>query len=800
MKPPVTDRLYQIMAMAAGLTVGSVAQAQSADEATVATEVTEVTEVTEAKIETKVEEIVITGSLRSLPGEDVNIFGFGKSLLETPRSASTISFEQMDRFNITDIDELVMFAPGTFTQSFFGVAGSLDIRGTQGENYFRGIRRIDNPGNYATPIGASDRIDIVRGPASPIMGPSKIGGYLNYNPKSARSGSGDYQQGNHGSFSYETGSWQRSVAVAEVAGPLADRAGFYLYGEFEDSDSFYDNTAVENSIIQASFHAALTDRLQMEFGGMYHDYRGNQVAGWNRLTQALIDDGTYVSGSARPLDTDGDGRISHGEYFAGGVTFFSPADINDNGALVNPGIAKLDENNVLVDPEDLLDNETVTLYLDFSYELGSGLNITNKLFYESLENLNENTYGFSQFGDVEVVEERLVLSLVRDLGMVQVDLQLSPSIRHTEFTRGEDFINEYFDRRDLSLGPAELDTSLYRRILATQIQDDFSEWQTGDYTNYGMALLGNFSLESGISATIGLRQDYIYVTSSTDPDLLLFGSNVLNASDSDTIRSWSFSLNWDTAVGLVPYFTAAEQSTMIAGQMGDVPPSQIANDAWNDVSELREIGLKGSFLNDSLYFALDYFEQKRTDFNSQAIVTNSTSDTSGIEAELRWVVNPDLVVTAGWTDMEVIIVEAREQGSLFGFAGAGDLTGLDPASFYGGVVFGNASNPDGRKAGIPENIFSLSATYSFTEEISVTGSVVDVDSTPSGMSGVVILPAYTLVNFGITYESEKWLLQVNAKNLTDERYFRANFPTLFGSVVALPELPRNFQARVSYKF
>jgi len=35
----------------------------------------------------QMEEIVVTGSLRSLPGEDVEVFGFGKSLLETPRSA-----------------------------------------------------------------------------------------------------------------------------------------------------------------------------------------------------------------------------------------------------------------------------------------------------------------------------------------------------------------------------------------------------------------------------------------------------------------------------------------------------------------------------------------------------------------------------------------------------------------------------------------------------------------------------------------------------------------------------------------
>ena len=168
-------------------------------------------EETEVK-EKDVEKIQVTGSLGSLPGQDVeSVFGFGKSILETPRSASTISQEQMERFNVSDIDELVAFAPGTFTQSFFGVAGSLDVRGTPGETYFRGVKRLDNPGNYPTPIGASSRIDIVRGPASPIYGPSKIGGYLNFNPKSARASSGQYLDAPTGALSYTTGSWNKSI-------------------------------------------------------------------------------------------------------------------------------------------------------------------------------------------------------------------------------------------------------------------------------------------------------------------------------------------------------------------------------------------------------------------------------------------------------------------------------------------------------------------------------------------------------------------------------------------------------------
>jgi len=189
--------------------------------------------------------------------------GFQKSLLELPRSASTVSWEQIERFNIKDIDELVALAPGSFTQSFFGVAGSLDVRGTPGETYFRGIRRLDNPGNYPTPIGAADRIDVVRGPASPIYGPAKIGGYLNFVPKSARAASGQYLREKEGANSFTGGSWDKSIVTAEVGGPgrIGDRAfGYYQYGEVEDSDSYYDNTATDQTLLQASFDKDLNDQ------------------------------------------------------------------------------------------------------------------------------------------------------------------------------------------------------------------------------------------------------------------------------------------------------------------------------------------------------------------------------------------------------------------------------------------------------------------------------------------------------------------------------------------------------------
>lgn len=115
---------------------------------------------------------ITADKLHVLPTQpNESVFGFGKNIIETPRSLTSISKEMLDRVNITAIDDLVALTPGSFTQSFFGVAGSLDIRGTAGENYFRGVRRIENPGNYPQAIAASDRIDGLWWPAVRTLPP-----------------------------------------------------------------------------------------------------------------------------------------------------------------------------------------------------------------------------------------------------------------------------------------------------------------------------------------------------------------------------------------------------------------------------------------------------------------------------------------------------------------------------------------------------------------------------------------------------------------------------------------------------
>ena len=767
------------------------------------------------------ERIEVTGSLGSLPGQDVEaVFGFGKSILETPRSASTISDEQLERFAVTDIDELMAFAPGTFTQSFFGVAGSLDIRGTPGENYFRGMKRLDNPGNYPTPIGASSRIDIVRGPASPIYGPSKIGGYLNFNPKSARASGGQYLEENTGAFSYSLGSWDKSVMTAEIGGPGSvggKEMGFYLYGEVENSGSFYDNTDTDQTILQASINVDITDNLRIEFGGMYHDYAGNQVAGWNRLSQDLIDTGTYVTGTAKPLDINGDGSISHQEYnlVRGDINPFifnnvgfglfpdrmTNADFSPTLALDNPGATTLGRNQVLAASDDVLLNTVETLYFDIFYYTDNGWEIKNQMFYEAYENLNENAYGFAQFHDSSVFENKVVFSTEYETDTLLAQFQISPSIRHTEFLHGDDFTNEYFNRRDLT-GPS---TALDRRLLATRIGKDFDNYDVGNYTDLGFAIMTDFTWEMGLNIVLGVRYDTIDIKSTSRGDLLLTVADIETVKETVDGVSWNTSISFKTDIGLIPYITAAEQATLVAGQGAEIGVGQVGNGAF-DTSDLFEYGIKGSFLDDSLYFALSVYEQERTDFNAQAIVTNSTTENEGTEFELRWVVNDNLVVGAGYTNSKVYNLTALELGEQFGFFGIEHLTNVTDASLlYGGSVIGNnlvdsTDKESARKQGIPENIYTLNATYDFQNGYAINTSIIRADSTFSDFSQTVTLPAYTLVNAGVFYNAETWTASLSIKNVTDEDYFRANLPDLFGAQIVLPELPRHYQAKFSYKF
>ena len=342
--------------------------------------------------------------------------------------------------------------------------------------------------------------------------------------------------------------------------------------------------------------------------------------------------------------------------------------------------------------------------------------------------------------------------------------------------------------------------------------DDYTEYYIGSTVNFGLALLADVTWRR-VNVPAGLRYDVIDMDSRQPVEKLLLPSSnhfcldlscvVVEAEDKVDGMSWTLSLSYRAGAALIPYVTASRQSTVITGQGAEIATANIADGTAFDQSTLLEIGIKGSLLEDTLYLALAAYEQERTDYSAQQTVTNQASRTKGLEFELRWAVTERLLATFGYSDIEVVNLNTLEAGQRFSFIGADDVPGIPPEALYGGALAGSvvrAGTDGARRAGIPERIWAVTGTYDFGGGFAASASVVDVAATPSGFSGSVVLPAYTLFNAGLVFEAGNWVLSATAKNLADERYFRANFPNLFGGVIVLPELPRHFAARIQYRW
>jgi iron complex outermembrane recepter protein len=788
-----------------------------------------------------VSEVVVTadraGLLERRPSNTV--FGLDKPLIDTPRSASLISDLTIQRYGIQTIDNLVAIAPGTFTASFYGVAGSLNIRGTYAENYFKGFKTIENLGTYTTPVGDAAQIEVVRGPPSPIYGPGRVGGFLNFIPKSAVV-DGAYLPRPEGEIDVTLGDYQKKTLTAQGGAPIdlgGDRGGVYAYGEVDDSHSYYRGIYPKHQMGEISGRLDFPQGWSVSLDALYYHSTGDvQTPGWNRLTQQLIDSQTYVTGRNTALTASpgaaylapGQVTVPPGFYpflFSptgnAGITqaYFGSPLAPDPRFVLDSGVGTttLSRRDVYLSSFDFSQTSTPTVYLGLEKDGLPASGVAKlELFYTGLENKRFVSYGFPAWLRANVLEARLSYAAKVDAvgGLIHIDNIAGFGDRHSQARDMQSFNSGVIaiDRRDISQGASPTDIicdPFIEGITDDQIPANCLGWEQDIHSRINDAgLFDTTDVQVGkrLDLILGGRYDY-YDVKSSDSGILPF-EPAGPVSASKWLGTYSVSLSYKLGWGLMPYVTYAETSALEYGQAGDLSTSLVANGGWIRNSQLEEAGVKFQFLRGALVGSLDIYRQSRPELSgTPPSVVNTVG--KGEELEIRWVATRNFSLTfAGNLQHTEVIGPDESFQYIPAYTVCGASFACEVASYGGAYVVYNFNSLPGRSGNyaygpIPHSVDSLYLNYISDEHVwgrvGMTIGSTYTSKTSGTVQNAVVYPSYFLENLSLFYQYRKTEVDFNVDNLTNQLYFTPDADT-YVNMGALPGVGREWRVTLKQRF
>ncbi|MEE2736293.1 MAG: TonB-dependent receptor [Pseudomonadota bacterium] len=810
-----------------------------------------------------IEEVVVTAErdyFSILPNQaSDSSYGLIMSLVDTPRSVSEVREDLIQKFALRSVDDLVRLTPGAFTSSFFGIRGAMDIRGEPADNYFRGFRRIANPGAFNTIVRGAQKLEILRGPVSPLYGTGSIGGQLNYIPKSARSEGSKYISGATGDIGVTLGSYKQRIVFGEFGMPFTigdSQGGFQLFAEIEDSESFYDFYEPSSELLQVAFDIDVNADTTLEFGLQYQSSDSIQVPGWTRVTQDLIDTGTYITGNPPSRNRNGGPDLRPNESgfpssaagvgindsFTGVGTFcvpffgFNRAVYNGQeltcfggnstpwlSPLENVGSAKIDHSRTFIDPMDYADTDALTLYFDVTHTFDNSMVWRNQFFYDYMEHTKFQSWGFTAlYPDATIFELRSSLSFEFESDAVLADNVVGFSFRREDLDKKHAYFDETFDFRDMIVGATPEDritNAVLNPFEGVTFNTDadgnntsiasgdpgrnFNEEEVSVADNFGIFFLSNIEIDNLI-ILLGARYDNFDVEAEEIALTLMknrWDEGLGFVTDSVDELSYNISMSYRTDSGFVPYVTRASANSLNANQLGGVIPSSVPTDEYLAASDLTEIGFKFSGFDDRIYAAFSYFDQEKTERSGQlSTVTQTYSE--GYEFELRGIITDELSIIATATQAEV-----DEVGNIFTVINGADFAaqnGLLPAQVYGGRISADRDTLTGpgaklERGGLPDRILSIYGTWNselYGGEVNASIGFTAVEETYMDAMQSVLLPSYVVWTGSVGYINDRFSALMQVNNLGDEEYYTS--ADLFESVVVKPSEGRTVSLTVRY--
>ena len=741
----------------------------------------------------------LIGNLNPGDNQLKGIFGAGMSVADTPRSVTSLSSEALETFNIDDLHDIVKAAPNAYASSGFGTPSLPSIRGQLGELFQDGIRRQAGNNGFGLPLSFNgvEQVDVVKGPSPVLFGSTqRNGGFVNLQTKVASTDE------TRGKATVRAGRWDQYSAQLDVSTAIDEGvSGIRVSAEYLDHGSFYDFAERDSVNLFIAYRYTPSDALTWDISAEYYDTDYPDNAGINRPTQALIDEGLYITGQ---------GTQPNGSTVPGAGAVISPT-----GEVVIP------RNRVFTNPNDINGAKTTVIRSGLEYQYAENIAIRNLSYYQYLEReeIAQNSF-------VEIIDGADTFENRTEVDVAWSDTQTTTfglAIRYNDVLGYSQFTTEADNPIDLT-GPisnrvipltdeqkarlVQLRPGLFVSPGAQYDVDgdgagDFNLSDTTDSTTWqtGLAVQQQSTWTDKLTTIAGLRLDY-YDVEARDP-LAPQGVDAASDTYSDTLTSYQFSAVYKLTNAINTYGAFSQNdatSNSMAG--GTVLGGNNQIDPQNFATEntLYEIGLKYA-PSEAWYAEASVFDQTRSLRNRDG--SNSGVKTKGAELQVFYQLD-DVWVNAAYSYLDA---RFDNSAAFQGTAQVIDAFDNSRPDIINGTGVGSPSfaafaPSDSRVQGIPPQMVSLNAGWQVNDKLAVGASALYTKSFPLDfLQTVKIRDQYTL-DLNADYQiNEQLRLRADVINITDQENWQPLFEGgFFGATLVMPNVPRHVQFTMQYAF
>ena len=657
------------------------------------------------------EEVIVTAEYRPV------------SVLELPASITVFNQQAIERRGAMHLEQLLNLAPNVNLSSGASRGRFVLIRGIGERSQF--VEPV-NPsvgliidGMDFTGIGGAastldiQQVEILRGPQGTLFGANALAGLINMV-------SNGPEDDLNGYASLTVGNYSRLTATGAVGGPMSATTGFRLAVQSNNNDGYIDNIYLDrhtNDIdefnVRGKFNWEVSDDFSLDFTVFYSD----------------VDNGYDAFSLDNSRETYSD-EPGHDRLKSTAAALSGSWQATDTLAL-----------------------EALLSHVDGDTEYGYDEDWSNTGICDNTD-CDSDIWGFDWWYSSTD-------NYIRNNNNTTADIRLVSD-------NGADMASWvagiYYRDQDQSL----------RREYTFSSGDFDSRYDTKNLAAYGQM---DLPFADAWTYVTGLR----YEKRDWDYDDNVEGDS--RSSDDESFWGGKVALEYRTVSGTLLYglisrgYKAGGYNSALASKIPDleldgifVAPDNLvfgSETMWN-----YELGLKGSFLDDTLTLSAALFHQERDDMQvKQSIVIPMDPTSSACPCNFI----DSLQNASGGTNrgLEIeTIWQLSESISLFGSLGLLDTKYKDYLSFShseADLENGIPYDLSGRdQAHAPKTQYALGAQFFFAQNWFAQVDIEGKGSAYASANHNEKLDGYTLLNMRLAYETEHWTVAVWGRNLTDK--------------------------------